>query len=146
MLRFVRRIGIVFLCAVCPKYALYYHPPPYMEESQQIHDFHLNPITDGKEILSVLTDSQREGGTVGINAPLLGRLTCITSVQSIIFDDVVWIILNPYDMSGYMLNVVKLRLDDISSVIPFASKLENPFIKLSDPGAPMPGIDPLLER
>lgn len=117
-----------------------------MEESQQIHDFHLKPITDGKEILSVLTDSQREGGTVGINAPLLGRLTCITSVKSIIFDDVVWIILNPYDMSGYMLNVAKLRLDDISSVIPFASKLENPFIKLSDPGAAMQGIDPLLKR
>ena len=68
---------------------------------------------------------------IGITSPDLGKDTCITAVQDIILndeDDPI-IIIKGYDRSGYFLERDTLPLKNITSVIPFTSLFENPFLQ-----------------
>jgi len=90
-------------------------------------------LTTPKSILNALQDSQVNQSTIGINSPLLGSgtfLTCVTDI--IVLDDVAaspTIVLMSYDVTGYFLPTNILKLEEISSVCPFISKFENPFVK-----------------
>lgn len=67
---------------------------------------------------------------IGITSPDLGKDTCITAVQDIILDeDDPIIIIKGYDRSGYFLERDTLPLKNITSVIPFTSLFENPFLQ-----------------
>lgn len=90
----------------------------------------LEIITSPSEILKCLLDSKVTGKMVGITSPDLGAETYVTAVKDIVLsDEEVIILIKGYDLSGYFLNKNSLRLKDISSVIPFNSFFENPFLR-----------------
>jgi hypothetical protein len=86
-------------------------------------------VSDRSFILNILTKSKDNGTVVGINAPCLGSGTFISVVDDIILVDDIIIVLKPFDASGHMLDTNKIRLSDVTSVLPFNSVFENPFHK-----------------
>ncbi len=106
------------------------------EYLQEVLKEHLDYSSEKKEILSLLIHSHQSGCMVGINSTNLEPITNLTAVEDKVFDEELWVVLRPYDTNGQMLNVTKLRLSEINSVIPFASKLENPFLRqIEDKGS-----------
>jgi hypothetical protein len=86
-------------------------------------------IYDRGKMLEVLTLSKDRGTVVGINALILGRGTHLTAVESISSDHDCIISLKPFDVTGHILERNKIRLSEISSVIPFTSVFENPLVR-----------------
>lgn len=93
------------------------------------HDVSLEFLSQRDQILDVLTQSKDHGIAVGINAPVLGVGTHITAVDDIILDDDIVIVLKSYDSNGHMLDRNKIKLQEITSVHPFKSVLENPYMR-----------------
>jgi hypothetical protein len=104
-----------------------------MLKDQISHGRVVDVLTTPKEMLNALQDSKANHSTVGINSPMLGSgtfLTCVTDI--IVLDDLAaspTIVLVSYDVTGYFLPTNILKLEDISSVCPFISKFNNPFVK-----------------
>jgi hypothetical protein len=90
---------------------------------------HADFVTDPQTILRLLTTSKNTSSMVAINSVILGSGTCVTAIKEIILDDDIKIVLSPYDINGHMLDRTTLHLSDIRSVLPFASKFTNPFLK-----------------
>jgi alpha-acetolactate decarboxylase len=91
-----------------------------------MQDFTLESVSDPGEMLNILTESKLNGTAVGIYAPVLGNEIYVTAVEDVLIDDEITIIL---DVTGYILEKNKLRLDEISSVCAFKSPFQNPFMK-----------------
>lgn len=86
-------------------------------------------VSDPGEMLNILAESKANGTTVGIVAPVLGNDIYVTAVEDIIIDSDILIVLKNYDITGYMLETNKLKLAEISSVCPFKSQFENPYMR-----------------
>ena len=86
-------------------------------------------VSDRCQVLALLIKSKHDGLAIGINSRVMGGGTYITSVEDILLDEELMILLKPYDANGRMLNITTLKLSDIESVLPFSSKFENPFLK-----------------
>jgi len=86
-------------------------------------------VREPASILSILTRSREAGTTVGICAALLGAGIHLTSVEDLLIDEDIVIVLKPYDATGCILSVARLRLSDIDYVLPFNSTFINPFFK-----------------
>lgn len=94
-----------------------------------MQDFTLESVSDPGEMLNILTESKLNGTAVGIYAPVLGNEIYVTAVEDVLIDDEITIILKSFDVTGYILEKNKLRLDEISSVCAFKSPFQNPFMK-----------------
>ena len=92
-------------------------------------------VSDPGEMLSVLSESKDNGTTVGILASVLGAEIFVTAVEDIIIDQDITVVLKNYDITGYMLETNKLKLGEITSVCPFKSPFENPYMKTLKPGS-----------
>ena len=86
-------------------------------------------VSDPGEMLTVLSESKENGTAIGIQAAALGKEILVTAVEDIIIKEDVTIVLKNYDVTGYMLETNKLKLGEISSVCPFKSPFENPYMK-----------------
>lgn len=87
-------------------------------------------VTSPEEILKSLIESQSSGTMIGITSTELGSGTYITAVRDILIDDKEPIIvIRGYDRSGYFFNRNTLSLRSITSVIPFNSIFDNPFLR-----------------
>ena len=85
---------------------------------------------ESQEILKILIDSKETGKSVGISSPLMGEGFFTTAVEDIILLEGETVIsLIPYDSTGFMLPVNKLKLSQITAVCPFSSKFRNPILK-----------------
>lgn len=86
--------------------------------------------SDRTEILSALTKSKSLGTVVGISAPVAGSGLLLTAVEDIhpVEDDFV-ITLKGYDVSGYILERTRIRLNEIRAVCSFNSVFRNPYLK-----------------
>lgn len=87
-------------------------------------------VTSADEILKSLVESHGSGTMIGITSPELGPGTYITAVRDILIDDDDHIIvIRGYDRSGYFFSKDTLNLKNITSVIPFNSIFDNPFLR-----------------
>jgi len=86
-------------------------------------------VSDPGEMLNILAESKANGTAVGINAAPLGNEIYITAVEDVIIDEDITIVLKNYDITGYMLERNKLKLGEITSVCPFKSAFENPYMR-----------------
>ena len=86
-------------------------------------------VSEPGEMLNILAESKANGTTVGVIAAVLGKDIYVTAVEDIIIDNDITIVLKSYDITGYMLETNKLRLGEISSVCPFKSQFENPYMR-----------------
>lgn len=87
-------------------------------------------ITEPAEMLKCLMESHNSGTMIGITSIELGPETYITAVRDILIDeDDPIIVVKGYDRNGYFFSKDTLRLKEISSVIPFASIFDNPFLR-----------------
>ena len=87
-------------------------------------------LTDKTSILSELTSSKIYQTCVGLSSKKLGTGMFITVVEQIIIDEnSTTIVLKQYDATGYLLPTNKLELDDITSLFPFKSKFNNPYLE-----------------
>jgi hypothetical protein len=103
----------------------FYNPTPDIMDKITIEI-----ITSPAEILRSLMESNHSGTMIGITSPDLGAGTFITVVRDILIDeDDPIIVIRGYDRSGYFFNKDTLRLKSISSVIPFTSIFDNPFLR-----------------
>lgn len=86
--------------------------------------------TSPDEIFKCLVESKVSGKMIGIRSPELGKDTYLTAVMDIVLsDEDPLIVIKGYDLSGYFPNKNSLKLKDITSIIPFTSIFENPFLK-----------------
>jgi hypothetical protein len=96
-----------------------------------MHEAIIDILTTRKEIFKALTESQDANSIIGIASKDLGPGMFMTSVKEIINDgDDQLIILNSYDITGYFLEKNKIKLGNISSVIPFKAVFTNPFLRV----------------
>jgi hypothetical protein len=86
-------------------------------------------VSDTGEMLNILAESKENETAVGINAPVLGDQMCVTAVEDILIDQEITIVLKSYDITGYMLEVNKIKLSEIKSVCPFKSHFQNPYMR-----------------
>ncbi|MBT1697428.1 hypothetical protein KK083_11110 [Fulvivirgaceae bacterium PWU4] len=87
-------------------------------------------VTSADEILKSLMESHDSGTMIGITSPELGPDTYITAVRDILIDDDdPIIVIRGYDRSGYFFSKDTLSLKSITSVIPFNSIFDNPFLR-----------------
>lgn len=86
-------------------------------------------VSDPGDMLNILSESMMHGTAVGIKAPNLGSGIFVTAVEDILVDTDIIIVLKNYDITGYILEKNKLRLDEIGSVFPFKSAFENPYMR-----------------
>ena len=86
-------------------------------------------VSEPGEMLNILSESKNGGTAVGVVAPVLGSDIHVTAVEDIVVGDDITIVLKNYDITGYMLGTNKLKLGDITSVCPFKSAFENPYMK-----------------
>jgi hypothetical protein len=87
-------------------------------------------ITSPADIFRSLMESNTSGTMIGITSPDLGTGTYITVVRDILIDeDDPIIVIEGYDRSGYFFSKDTLKLKNISSVIPFTSIFDNPFLR-----------------
>ena len=86
-------------------------------------------VSEPGEMLNILSESKAGGTAVGVVAPVLGSDIHVTAVEDIVVGDDITIVLKNYDITGYMLGTNKLKLGDITSVCPFKSAFENPYMK-----------------
>jgi hypothetical protein len=93
-------------------------------------------ITDRKEIIKLLMKSQDYGLAIAITSERLGPGPCVISVDSILFEDEVTIVLKPYDANGRMLETSSVKLSEITSVVQLHSNFNNPFYKSTQFNAP----------
>lgn len=85
---------------------------------------------ESQEILKVLVESKETGKAVGISSPLMGEGFVTTAVEDIILIEGETIIsFKPFDSTGFMLPVSKLRLGQITAVCPLRSEFKNPVLK-----------------
>ena len=91
-------------------------------------------VTEEKRILEILLASKLHEYVVGIHSEQLGSELCLTQVEDIIIPEgqTPIVILKGYDISGHFLDRNKINLESITSVYPFSSKFENPFIPKPD--------------
>jgi hypothetical protein len=86
--------------------------------------------TETQEILRILLESKESGKSIGICSPLTGDGFVITAVEDIILEEgETTIIIKPYDVTGFMLPVYKIRLTDINAACPLKSQFGNPLLK-----------------
>jgi hypothetical protein len=92
---------------------------------------HLDLVKEPREIFREILRSKEKGTVIGISSPVLGRVTYLTGVEDIVVDETcnVYVVLKPYDTSGYMFPVRNVSLEKIHSVKPFSSKFENVWIE-----------------
>jgi hypothetical protein len=86
-------------------------------------------ITDRKEIIKLLMKSQDYGLAIAITSERLGPGPWVISVDNILFEDEVIIILKPYDANGKILETSSLKLSEITNVVQLHSNFNNPFYK-----------------
>lgn len=86
-------------------------------------------VSDPGKMLKILAQSKANGTAVGINAAVLGSEMCVTAVDDVVIDEDVTIVLKSYDATGYILGTNKVKLGDITSVCPFTSPFENPYMR-----------------
>ena len=86
-------------------------------------------VSDPGEMLTVLSESKDKGTAIGIKAAALGNEILVTADEDIINIEDVTLVLKNYDVTGYMLETNKLKLGEISTVCPFKSPFENPYMK-----------------
>lgn len=86
-------------------------------------------VSDPGEMLRILAESKVRGTAVGIKAPVLGTEIYVTAVEAIHMGEEITIVLKNYDITGYMLGTNKLKLGEITSVCPFKSPFENPYMR-----------------
>ena len=94
-----------------------------------MENINMELVSDPGEMLNILADSKDTGKAVGINAPSLGQDIYVTAVEDIIIGKDVTIVLKNYDITGYILETNKLKLNEIKSVCPFKSAFENPYMR-----------------
>jgi hypothetical protein len=83
-----------------------------------------------QEILKILVESKETGRAVGISSPLLGEGFFTTAVDDIVLlEGETIILLIPFDTTGFMLPVNKLKLSQVTAVCLFRSKFKNPILK-----------------
>jgi hypothetical protein len=98
-------------------------------EGTMVLDDTFDYITDRKEIIKLLIKSQDYGLAIAINSERLGSHPCVISVDNILFEDEVTIILKPYDANGRILETSSVKLSEITSVVQLHSNFNNPFYK-----------------
>lgn len=86
-------------------------------------------VSDPGEMLMILKESKEQGTAVGIKASVLGAEIYVTAVEEILSGGEIIIVVKSYDITGYMLGTNKLRLGEITSVCPFKSPFENPYMR-----------------
>ena len=87
-------------------------------------------ITAQEDIYKALLDSEEYQSIIGIASEDLGSGMFMTSVKEIIDEgEDVLVVLNSYDTSGYFLEKNKVRLRNITGVLPFKAVFTNPFLK-----------------
>ncbi len=81
-------------------------------------------------IFNILMESKQGGNCIAISSLLTGDGFIITAVDDIIFlDGATVICLKPYDVTGFMLPVCKIRLSQIKAACPMKSKFINPVLR-----------------
>lgn len=81
-------------------------------------------------IFNILMESKQGGNCVALSSSLTGDGFIITAVDDIIFLDGSTIIcLKPYDVTGFMLPVNKIKLSHIKAACLMKSKFINPILK-----------------
>lgn len=86
-------------------------------------------ISDRKQMLAILTQSKEKGTTVGINASVLGGGIYVSAVEDLILEEDIIIVLKSYDITGYVLEINRVKLSEIRIVYPFTAAFENPYLK-----------------
>jgi hypothetical protein len=88
-----------------------------------------NSVNEKRQVVRLMARSWQESLSIGIRSKLLGSGTHIVCVADIKLVDEIVFELKPYDASGKMLEVNRLKLSQIECVIPLTSRFENPFFK-----------------
>jgi hypothetical protein len=92
-------------------------------------------LLDRDSIFKQILDSTATGNLVGITSEKLGTGMFLTSVEQVIMEDEgeVIVVLKPYDATGYIFPTNRLHLSDITSLFPFKTKFQNPYIEQTKP-------------
>ncbi len=81
-------------------------------------------------IFNILMESKQGGNCVAISSSLTGEGFIITAVDDIVFlDGCTVICLKPYDVTGFMLPVNKIKLTQIKAACLMKSAFVNPILK-----------------
>ena len=95
----------------------------YMQEQDS------NFITNKQQILETLSASKEQGRSIGILSNKLGDGMIITGIEDIRFeDDSIFVVLKPFDHTGYILPFSKLAINEIISVCPLNSEFKHPYL------------------
>jgi hypothetical protein len=91
----------------------------------------LDGFSDRDQILNALIESKNSHSIIGITCNEIGSGTFRASVKEIdlLDDGDALIVLSSYDTTGYFLEKNRIRLSQISRVIPFVSFFDNPFLR-----------------
>jgi hypothetical protein len=83
-----------------------------------------------EDILRALLDSKQNETVVALAVPSIGAGIFITAVDEIFLNgEDTYVQLKKYDVTGFIFERNKLKLNEIVSVCPLNSKWQNPYIK-----------------